>query len=545
MASASGFKTKLVNVNTVFKPIEIINEYKQAFITDDPAFGVVNRDGHIQDIMDKEKLKNLKKVLSAKETNKEEIEVLIIYGYGAAVDEISEAYDLRFYFDKTRQPLLWQMWDGELIPFAMDKPMKDYNWKEYYYCDYYLLHHQKNYAFKHMDYYVEAIKYEDIKLVPREAYDGIMSTLVKYPVKEVKIFQPGPWGAYRYRNIWDVPGLECNAWNELAGPELGMLVDVGLEKPINMPFTNLMQYGDKLVGPYLNKTYPELFPLDIWLDDGYFPKPTPAERISMPIHNHPGTDYVKNHFKEPLGRYETYYIAEAYEGANTWLGYKEDADLEEWEKKCSESEKSMKEISDWKDYIANWESNEGALYLIPPGTVHAHGGNQMVLEMDTCPSIAGTEYSFFIYDFVRNSWDDNTKTMTAKPVKMHIEHGFDNEKWRREKWAKEHLLAKPKVVKWNKEYSMDRYKSYPTMPFHIERFHFKETAENDTEGKFMNIITLTVGSRVKIRSRSNSELETEIEWFQSAVVPACFGKYEIINMDKGRCTVVQLRWKKG
>ena len=54
----------------------------------------------------------------------------------------------------------------------------------------------------------------------------------------------------------------------------------------------------------------------------YFPKPTPAERTSMPIHSHPGTDYVKRHFNEPLGRYETYYIAEAYEGANTWMGFK-------------------------------------------------------------------------------------------------------------------------------------------------------------------------------------------------------------------------------
>ena len=49
----------------------------------------------------------------------------------------------------------------------------------------------------------------------------------------------------------------------------------------------------------------------------------------MPIHNHPGSDYVKKHFNEPLGRYETYYIAEAYEGANTWMGFKDDADLEE------------------------------------------------------------------------------------------------------------------------------------------------------------------------------------------------------------------------
>jgi hypothetical protein len=39
---------------------------------------------------------------------------------------------------------------------------------------------------------------DDLKLVPRAAYDEILKTLVTYPIKEVKIFQPGPWGAYRY-----------------------------------------------------------------------------------------------------------------------------------------------------------------------------------------------------------------------------------------------------------------------------------------------------------------------------------------------------------
>lgn len=58
-----------------------------------------------------------------------------------------------------------------------------------------------------------------------------------------------------------------------------------------------------------------------------------------------------------------------------------DADLEEWERLCRESN-NLKEIPNWKDFIANWDSNVGDLYLIPPGTTHDHGGNQMVLEME-------------------------------------------------------------------------------------------------------------------------------------------------------------------
>ena len=371
------------------------------------------------------------------------VDAVIVYGPGAAIPELSDSYDLRFYFDKTRQPILWEMWDGKLIPFGWSEPDRGYGWKEYYYCDYYLLDRQKEFAVERMDYWVEAITFERLKLMPRAAYDGLMQTLLQYPIKEVPIFQPGPWGAYRYKDLFDVPGLECNAWNELAGPELSMLVDIGREAMLNLPTMNLMQYGDQFLGKYLTETYPHLFPMDVWLDDGYFPKPTPPERTSMPIHNHPSTDYVRQHFKEPLGRYETYYIAEAYEGATTWMGFKDDADLEEWERLCRASN-NLKEIPNWKDFIARWDTNVGDLFLIPPGTTHGHGGNQMVLEMDTCPSVAATEYSFFLYDFARHSWDDKTKTMTGKPCRMHLDHGFSADKWVRASWVKDHLRATAK-----------------------------------------------------------------------------------------------------
>lgn len=532
---ARGCSAEFVNVNTLFLDDEAIAVYKKPFITDDPGFGYCNMDGAIIDIMDKGKVAALKASLK---------KGVVVYGCGAAIPELFDGYAVTMYMDKTRQPLLWQMWDGKLAPFGSDEPKAGYDWKEYYYCDYYLLHFQKHFLIEKMDYYVEAINFDTMKMMPRAAYDEVIKTMLKYPVKEVEIYQPGPWGAYRYKDFWDIKGLECNAWNELAGPELSILIDVGGSEMLNMPFVNLMQYADDLVGPYLNKTYPHLFPLDAWLDDGYFPEKTPAERISMPIHTHPSTDYVKKHFNEPIGRYETYYIAEAYEGANTWMGFFNDVDLEEWERKCRESN-NLKVIEDWKDYICNWESRVGDLYLIPPGTDHGHGGNQMVLELDTCPSIAGTEYSFFTYDFARNSWDDNTKTMTGKPLKMHMDHSFNCSKFRREDYVDKKLRAKPSVVKWTKDFYLDRYSSVPEMPFEIERLHYYKTAEYDTEGKFCHVITLTVGKKAKIYSKADPSLCTEINLFQAAVIPASFGEYVIESSGDGANTATLVRWKKG
>ena len=532
-----GLSVSLFPTTHLFLDGEAMKAFKQKYITDDPGFGYVNTDSRMEDIIVRERLDRLKKDLTESDAA-----VRILYGEGAMLSELNDLLDIKCFMDITREPMLWKMWDGELIPFGSEKPCRDYNWKEYYYCDFYLLHYQKKYALQEMDFYLEGIEYDTIKLIPREAYDEMMRTLVTYPIKQVKEFQPGPWGAYRYRDLFNVPGLGCNAWNRLASPELSVLIDVGAEACIDVPLTSLMQYGSELCGEYLNRTYPDLFPLEIWLDDGYFPQKQPAERISMPVHNHPSSSYVKKHFNEPLGRYETYYIAEAYEGANTWMGFKEDADLESWENKCWESQNETV-IPDWKNYIANHDSNEGDLYLIPPGTVHCHGGNQMVLEMDTCPSIAGTEYSFFEYDFARQTWDDAKQSMTGKKMKMHLEHAFDNEKWRREDYVKNYHRATKKVTKWTRDYWRDIYSSLPEMPFKVERMHFYNHAEDTTDGKYVKILTLTVGTKVKIISKTDPSRFTTINRFQSAIVPACFGDYEIINDDGGNSTVVEFSWK--
>ena len=535
---AKGLRVELFNAADLYKSREDIIAYNAPYVTEDPGFGKVNKAGVIEDIMCADAIKALKAKLASSV-------VVIAYGEGACIKELADLYAVKCYVDNTHQKVQWDMWEGRLNTFGCKTPTKDYNWKEYNYSDYYMLKRQKDFMYGAMDFYVENYFENDLVLVPRVAYDEIMQTLVKYPIHEVKIFSPGPWGAYRYLDMdYQVEGLANNAWNKIAGPELRILIDFGGERSISMPMLNAMQYGKELVGELIDSKYPGLFPLDIWLDDGWHPTPQPAERISMPMHIHPSSKYVADHFDEPLGRYETYYIAEAYEGANTWMGFHDDADIEEWERLCEESQ-NIKPIENWKDFIANWSSKEGDLYLIPPGTMHGHGGNQMVLEMDTNPSINGTEYSFFEYDFARPSWDDNAKTMTGKPLKMHLEHGRNMEKTRRASWVKDHLLSTPNVVKWTKNYFIDRYKTTPVMPYHVERIHFEKVGEFSTEGKFMNMLTLTVGSKVTVRSKANPELFAICDKFQTLVVPASFGDYEIINEEGGRATCVIQRWKQG
>lgn len=527
---------QFTNIVSLFKPIEMIEKYRKPFITDDPGFGWVNDKGIVEDLIDEEKITSFRQsVLKATRIN-------ILYGAGSAVKSLVSDAELVYYFDFTMQPLLWQMWDGNLVPFGRSNADKNYNWKNYYYNDFYLLLRQKKYVFGIMDFYVEYVDDSNPKLMDTNTYNFMIDELVKQPIKQVRITQPGPWGAYRYKDLWDIEGLECNAWNELAGIELSVLIDWGGEHMLNIPAQNFMQRPVQMVGEYVHNNYPDLMPLQVWLDDGYFPDPVPFERSSMPIHDHPGTLYVKRHFNEPLGRYETYYIVESYKGSSTWMGYKKNADLEEWESLCRESN-NRKEIPNWQDFVCRWDTNVGDLFLIPPGTSHGHGGNQMILEMDTGPSVAGTEYSFFTYDFARNTWDDEKKEMTAPPMRMHLEHSFNNNKFIRESRVKNTHRARPITIDGNGKFRKDQYTTIPEMPFHIERIFFEHYAENDTEGKYMQIVTLTEGKQVTIRSKKDPEYSTTIERLQACVIPAGFGKHEYINQDGSHAMVVLIRLK--
>ncbi|MFW5811858.1 MAG: hypothetical protein ACOCWS_02650, partial [Alkalispirochaetaceae bacterium] len=422
------------------------------FLTEDPGFGWVNLDGNVADILDPSAVAAVgDEIREAKQRG----DTVVLIGNGACLPQLREQIDTLVYAEMTVEPMMWQMWDGKLKPFGRREAKSDYWWKEYYYCDFYLLHRQRKYIQGEMDYFLQAIELDDLKLVTRSAFDEILETLSKQPIKEIKIFSPGPWGAYRFKDYFEVPGLGCNAWNRLASPDLAMLIDLGDDIRIEMQFLELMRHQSQIVGERIARNHPDLFPVEIFLDDGYFPEPQPAEWAGMPMHNH----------------------------------------------------------------------------YIPPGITHGHGGNQMVLEMDTCPSISATEYSFFGYDFVRKTWDDQSKTMSGPPMKMHMEHYVDNERGYRREYVDKHLRPRPKVFSFHKQYWLDRYEAPPSIPFLVERLHFKGSGAYDTEGRFMHVATLTVGKRVTIRSKTDPSRSCELDFLQSAIIPAGFGAYTVENED--------------
>nr|MBQ4319474.1 hypothetical protein [Clostridia bacterium] len=128
-----GISAETFSTSSIFITGDEMAAYKQKYITNDPGFGYVNSDTRMEDIVVKEKLDALAGALKASSAK-----VKILYGEGSMMKQLCPLSDIKCFMDITREPMLWKMWDGKLVPFGSDEPRSDYYWKEYYYCDFYL-----------------------------------------------------------------------------------------------------------------------------------------------------------------------------------------------------------------------------------------------------------------------------------------------------------------------------------------------------------------------------------------------------------------------
>ena len=102
-----GKNVLLIPATKLYVSREEIIAYNQPYVTDDPGFGKVNKNGRIEDIMSSEAVNTVKEKLARKEN-----QVGIIYGTGAGIQAFAELLDVTCYIDNTHQKVQWDMWDG-------------------------------------------------------------------------------------------------------------------------------------------------------------------------------------------------------------------------------------------------------------------------------------------------------------------------------------------------------------------------------------------------------------------------------------------------
>jgi mannose-6-phosphate isomerase len=497
---------------------ELFSENLKEDLEKDPVllFGKLFKGGY-ENIIDSQKYNALEEQLIKAVENSEK-QVIIVYGCGAAIKSLRPFYDFTFYFDVTPKEVILRAKKGKFANLGdiTARPIKAML-RRCYYVDFELAGHLRWEMIKNdeIDYYVASNDPDNIQLISKESFDEITSKLVKTPFRCKPVYVEGVWGGYYIKSLRNLPDNMINAaWVfDLIPLEVSIVVEAG-DQLIEMPyFTFVQKQGVELMGQECVDAFDGYFPIRFNYDDSYH------SSGNMSIQLHSGHEYNIENYGEHGRQDESYYIVATGHGAKTYIGFNEDADPDEFIREAKRSEKEFTPV-DYQKYINHVESKPGKQVMLPAGTIHSSGRNQVVLEIG---SLTIGSYTYKMYDYLRADLD-------GKPRPIHTYHGErELKKDRKTTWVKENLVKKPQLVRNGEGWAEYIVGDHDLLYFSLRRFEFEREIEDNTNGKF-HVLTLVDGEKVKIQSTNNPELCYTQNYLDIVVVPANLGAYTVKNM---------------
>ncbi len=477
-------------------------------------------DGGYEDFFNQEKLAWIvKKIEDFGQTGKG---VMIIWGYGALCDTIRPLCDWKLYLDATPMKTMLRLKRGKYHNIgctgALGFKMMA---RRCYYVDFELAAELrfKLLQGRHLDGYMIANDSETMTLLSLKLMENIFDRGLEYPLRCKPVYLEGVWGGYYIQHLRGLPAEMRNcAWVfDMIPMEVSIVFELG-KKRLEFPFYTLVQSkGDRLMGRRSVDRFGYYFPVRFNYDDTYH------SNGNMSIQCHPGEKYVTENNNE-LGRQdESYYIVETGQGARTYLGFHNDADVEEFICQVRRSEKDGQPV-DYQKYVYSVESKPGTQLMIPAGTIHASGRNQLILEIG---SLTVGSYTYKMYDYVRRDLDGN-------PRPIHTYHG--DKVLRRDMradWVDEHLVNGGKrILRKGEDWEETVVGESDLLYFSLRNVRFVTRAEDDTQGDF-HVLSLVDGEQVMIQSKTDPKKFFLQNYLDIVVIPSDFGPYEMINMKRG------------
>ena len=236
---------------------------------------------------------------------------------------------------------------------------------------------------------------------------GVALVALGRPFRTRPTFLPGPWGGQWLRTALGIETDETNlAWSyELITPESGSSSATARRWRSGSSFSS-PRIPSAFSGPP-SRSDSETFPIRFdYLDT--------MEGGHLSVQCHPGERYARETFGLDYTQEETYYVMATTPGGSVFLGLREDADVDAFREEAERAE-SAGVAFDPDRYLVRHPAERHRLYLIPPGTPHASGAGNAVLEISATPYL----YTLRFYDWLRRDGDGR-----LRPV--HVDHAFAN-----------------------------------------------------------------------------------------------------------------------
>lgn len=488
------------HIDDYLKPEEDIFKLVSPFLGgSDPVFGKITT-LELKDFFQQKKLKPI--------SPKKNADIHIIYGTGAA---LTKEKGLLIYFDLPKNELQYRMRGGTITNLGLSttKDLKQM-YKHFYFVDWVILNKEKKRLLPKIDIIVDQQRPEN----PLWMFgDGMRNTLDRMSQNYFRVrpwFEPGVWGGHWMKDKFDqlnknVPNY---AWSfEMIVPENGlMLTDDDYLLEISFDMLMFLR-GEKILGK-ASKRFKDEFPIRFDFLDTY-------SGGNLSVQCHPTTSYIKKEFGENFTQDETYYILDAEEDATVYLGFQENINPDKFKQEL-QSSFNTKEILDIEKYIQKFPSKKHDLFLIPNGTVHCSGINNLVLEISSTPYI----YTFKMYDWQRMDLDGN-------PRPLNIDRAFKNLNFDRKGTIVEKILiSKPKIDATGNDWKKIHLPTHPAHFYSIYRYEFNTEIEIQTSDQ-CHILMLIEGDSIELISH-NGEHQV-FNYAETFVVPAAAKKYKIVN----------------
>ncbi|MBN2280269.1 MAG: class I mannose-6-phosphate isomerase [Candidatus Marinimicrobia bacterium] len=475
---------------------------------DDPVFGR-RYTGDLSDFFDHEELS---------EYRPDDEKVNIVYGVGAAL--IKSNWPI-IYVDLPKNELQFRMRAGTALNIGTTQVInKQQSYKRFYFVDCVVLNHHKAKILPKIEIFIDGQRPDELIWMEGEAFRTVLKEISENGFRPRPWFEPGAWGGqWIKKNIPllnpDVPNY---AWSfELITPENGIMISSD-DKLLEFSFDFLMVAAGKNILGDAYERFGIEFPIRFDFLDTF-------DGGNLSVQCHPRPDYIKEQFGENFTQDETYYILDAEENAKCYLGFQEDIDPVLFREALENSQKNGVAV-DIPKFVQVHDSHKHDLFLIPNGTIHGSGKNNMVLEISSTPYI----FTFKMYDWLRMDLD-------GKPRPINIEHAFQNLYFdRKGKKVIDELISKPHTIEKTDSYEILHLPTHQDHFYDVHRLEFDNKIEIATQNK-CHVLMLVEGNSMTFISEKGKELR--FNYAETIVVPAATNYYTLINHSEKRAKVVK------